>query len=363
MGHDMPTQSADKPPAHMVLYCLLRQKTQGEESARLLLIRKHGQPTFPPTKFRLGEDLYHALVRPMEEDLGLPPGSYFVEEELPMIPNAGESPRYPGLSKRWYLYPVVVSLTEEACKRLENSSQQLLWWRVDEIPLYAQEPNVLAIASYLPKYRHDLLAQVSRGPSMDAMASRWCAAQQGGVRVVKGADIRRILDAGSGAFELRAAAPYKPYQKQGLGFTWSFLTPKDTPDVHVHGLPAVEIYGVLEGRLQLWHKPMNQRGVRTWQCQTLQAGDWAEIEPLHCHLACWLTPQGLAAMVKSSTVGELPGIGKLGVSGKTTCDHCNVQRQCVIHPQMLELLSEYAKPFDQRDYARIAAIAEEAERE
>jgi len=27
-----------------------------------------------------------AMVRPMEEDLGLPPGSYFPEEELPMIP-------------------------------------------------------------------------------------------------------------------------------------------------------------------------------------------------------------------------------------------------------------------------------------
>ena len=354
---------AETPPAHMVLYCLLCRKAPGEQSARFLLIRKHGQPTFPPTKFRPGEDLYHALVRPMEQDLGLPAGSYFVEEELPMIPNAGESPRYPGLSKKWYLYPVMVSLTDDAFARLEKAGDQMLWWRVDEILVYAQEPNILAIANYLPKYRHDLLVQSPHGPSMDALASRWAAAQESGVRLVRDADMRRILDAGSRALELRAAAPYQPYQKQAMGLMWSFCTPKDALDVHVHGLPAVEIYGVIEGRLQLWHKPMNERGVRTWRCQTLQAGDWAEVDPLHCHSACWLDRQGMATVIKSAAVGELPGVGKLGVSEKTTCEHCNVQRQCVIHPQLLELLKEYSKPYEERDYARIAAIAKEGERE
>ena len=61
--------------------------------------------TFPPTKFRTGEGLYQALVRPMEEDLGLPPLGYYPENELGMIPNEGESPRYPGLTKQWYPYP------------------------------------------------------------------------------------------------------------------------------------------------------------------------------------------------------------------------------------------------------------------
>jgi hypothetical protein len=94
---------------------------------------------------------------------------------------------------------------------------------------------------------------------MDALSSHWAARNKSGVRHVKATDIREILDAGNRAFNLRVADPYLAYQKQGLGFTWSFFTPKDTQDVHVHGLPAVEIYGVIEGRLQVWHKPMGER--------------------------------------------------------------------------------------------------------
>ena len=269
----------------MVLYCLLRRQGAAGESAEFLLVTMQGHPTFPPTKFRPGEDLYSAMVRPMEEDLGLPPGSYFPEEELPVIPNAGESPRYPGLTRQWYLYPVVVSLTGEGLAGLEKSiaddksalrSLCPTWWSLDEVLKRAKEPNVLAIASYLRDKRPDLLKTPPVEPSMEALACSWAARHSGGVRVVRNADIRRIIGAGSRAFNLRVADPYLPYQKQGLGFTWSFFTPKDTQDIHVHGLPAVEIYGVLEGRLQIWHKPMDQRGVRAWRCQTLNAGDWAE---------------------------------------------------------------------------------------
>ena len=71
----------------MVLYCLIRKPAKGTEATRFLLIEKHGSPTFPPTKFRAGENLYHALMRPMETDLGLAPETYFPEEELVGIPN------------------------------------------------------------------------------------------------------------------------------------------------------------------------------------------------------------------------------------------------------------------------------------
>ncbi len=153
------------------------------------------------------------------------------------------------------------------------------------------------------------------------------------------------------------ADPYLPYQKQGLGFTWSFFTPKDPQDLHVHGLPAVEIYGVFEGRLQLWHKPMNQRGACTWIYLTLQPGDWAEVEPLHCHFACWLDREGLGTVVKAAGEGELAGVGKLGVAGKTTCKDCNMKPQCLPHPHMEKLIEQYALPYEQRDYDRIAAVA------
>ncbi len=325
------------------------------------MLRKQGHLTFPPTKFRPKEGLYQALVRPMEEDLGLPPLSYYPETELGMIPNEGESPRYLGLAKKWNLYPVDVSLTPQGATALRKSPAKLSWLTLDEILERAQEPNVRAIAQYIYKNYPELLKKPHHRPSMDALASHWSAANKGGVRHVKASDIRSILGAGNRAFNLRVADPYLPYQKQGLGFTWSFFTPKDTQDVHVHGLPAVEIYGVIEGRLQVWHKPMTERGVRTWRCVTLEAGDWLEVEALNCHLAFWITPQGLGTVIKAAGSGELAGVGKIGIAGKTTCKDCNVHSQCLMHPRMLEILDEYSKPYELRDYNKIITMASEIE--
>ena len=188
----------------------------------------------------------------------------------------------------------------------------------------------------------------------------------GGARVVRGADIQRILGAGSRAFNLRVADPYLPYQRQGLGFTWSFLSPKDKQDVHVHAMPAVEIYGVLAGRLQLWYKPMNERGVRVWHQRVLGPGDWAEVEPLTCHLAVWLDPAGLGTVIKACAEGELAGVGRLGMSGKTSChwkgadgqeQHCANWQQCAYPPAMLTLEAEFKKEFQDRDFQRIAQVA------
>jgi hypothetical protein len=60
----------------------------------------------------------------MGEDLGLPQDSYFPERELGSIPNQGTSPRYPGLPKAWYLYPVDVSLVSDSCLQNESLSPQ-----------------------------------------------------------------------------------------------------------------------------------------------------------------------------------------------------------------------------------------------
>ncbi len=59
-------------------------------------------------------------------------------------------------------------------------------------------------------------------------------------------------------------------------------------------------------------------------------------------------------MIKAAGQGELAGVEKLGVSGKTVYDQCNVHDQCTRHPLMLQLMEEYQKPYEDRDYARIA---------
>ena len=68
---------------------------------------------------------------------------------------------------------------------------------------------------------------------------------------------------------------------------------------------------------------------------------------------------GFGTVIKAAGSGELAGVGKLGVAGKTVCKDCNVRDQCKRHPRMIELLSEYQKPYEKRDYDKIAAIAGE----
>ena len=121
--------------------------------------------------------------------------------------------------------------------------------------------------------------------------------------------------------------------------------------------------GVMRGRLMLWSKPMNQRGVGAWTPQVLKAGDWIEVEPLQCHFACWLDRDSLGVVIKAARAGELGGVGRLGASGKTTCswinehekeEHCMAHSQCQYPPLMQMLMIENAKPYDQRDYAKKA---------
>ncbi len=356
----MEQNSSNPIVGNMVLYCLLRRWNSDRKESQFLLIKKQDYFTFPATKLRANEDLYHALIRALDEDLKIKSGKYFIEEELPMIPSSGTSPRPKhgdGLPKNWFLYPLVMSYHEDALDAIPLD--QINWMTIDEIIDQNKEPNILTIAQMIKKNRSDLCSEPPKTPSMDALACAWSAQNSQEVRIVRQNDIKGILNIGNRAFNLRVADPYLPYHKQGLGFTWSFFTPKDKQDLHVHGLPSVEIYGILEGELLLWYKPMNQRGARSWSFQLLRAGDWAEVGPLQCHFACWLTKDGLGTVIKAAGAGELAGVGRLGISGKTVCQwkdhagneqHCSNYGHCLIHPIMEKLMIEYGKPFEDRKY-------------
>ncbi len=352
----------------MVLYSIVVRRN-GDGTTRYLVRTGADGPTFPPTKLKDGGDLYLNLDRIFEGDFGLPRRSYYAERELPTLGNAPDGPHYDGLPDRWLLYPVIVSLTADARQALENAPNAA-WLTLDELAAASAEPNTRAIIDWLQGEGADPLANAPELPTMEARGNHWARFHEGGVRIVRGESVKNILGSGDRAFNLRVADPYLPYHRQGLGFTWSFFTPKDRQDLHVHGLPAVEIYGVIEGRLQLWWKPMNARGVCVWRHKTLEPGDWAEVEPLNCHFAAWLTPEGLGTVIKAAGVGELAGVGRLGVSGKTVCDwstprdteaearqkRCSNHGCCAFPPALHALMAEYRKPFPQRDYARIAEL-------
>jgi mannose-6-phosphate isomerase-like protein (cupin superfamily) len=165
-----------------------------------------------------------------------------------------------------------------------------------------------------------LLLGVPDRPSAYALAMRWFNRNRSGVRHLTRQVIDDVLAAGDRAFNLRVADPYLRYQLQGLGFTWSFFTHKDAQDIHVHGAPVVAIYGVLEGRMEIWWKPYYAQGTSAWSHRILEAGDWVEVEPLQCHVVRWLG-EGKGVVFKAGP-GPLAEVGRLGVKGKTPCEGC-----------------------------------------
>src|SRR5713226_3113244 len=91
-------------------------------------------------------------------------------------------------------------------------------------------------------------------------------------------------------------------------------------------------YGVLEGRMEIWWKPYYDRGTSAWSHRLLEAGDWAEVDSLQCHIVHWLG-EGKGVVFKAGP-GPLAEVGKLGVKGKTPCkDNC----RCMKPAQVLEL--------------------------
>lgn len=297
------------------------------------------------------------MCRILIGDLELDENSFFPETELPMLKNRKKSRQYPGLEKDYYLYPVDISLIKKAWARLEKNNS-LFWYTLDEIPQKTNEPNILAIvkqlndiiASDINTAENQILGPVKRKPTMDALASRWAKQNSGGVRKLEKNKISEILNAGNRAFNLRVADPYLAYQRQGLGFTWSFFTPRDKQDIHLHGQPAVEIYGIFEGQFVMWHKPMYERGALVWKRDLLNAGDWIEVEALHCHFGYWTTREGYGTVLKAAGDGELAGVGRIGISGKTVCKECPVAKQCQMHPEMLPIMKEFQRIFEERDW-------------
>jgi len=344
--------------ASVVLFCIIRRTKADEEGTEYLLMPKvRYEPSFPATKYRKNEDLFTALERIMTGDLNLDKNSFYPETELPMLNNRKESRSYPGLEKDYYLYPVEITLSKKGWEQLEKN-KSLYWYTLNEIPAKTKEPNILAIVTHLQDIISNdikpgnpiILGPVKKQPTMDALANMWAKQNNEGVRKLEKNTISEVLNAGNRAFNLRVADPYLAYQRQGLGFTWSFFTPKDKQDIHLHGEPAVEIYGIMEGQFVLWHKPMYERGALVWKKEVLNPGDWIEVEALHCHFGYWTTKEGYGTVLKAAGTGELAGVGRIGVSGKTICKECPVEKQCQKHPEMLPILNEYQKVFEERDW-------------
>jgi hypothetical protein len=351
----------------VVLFCIIRRIRENSNEIEYLLMPKlASEASFPATKFRTGEDLYYALKRIMTDDLNLDENSFFPETELPMLKNRKESRHYQGLEQDYYLYPVDVSLAGTGWEQL-NKNSTLFWYTLDEIPYKTKEPNILAITGQLndiiendnKQKGSQILGPVKINPSMEALANMWAKQNNEGVRKLTKSTISEILGSGNRAFNLRVADPYLAYQRQGLGFTWSFFTPKDKQDIHLHGQPAVEIYGILEGQFVIWHKPMYERGALVWKKEVLSPGDWIEVEALNCHFGYWTTKDGYGTVIKAAGEGELAGVGRIGVSGKTVCKECPVEKQCQKHPEMLPVLKEFQKIFEERDWNLIRQSVKE----
>jgi hypothetical protein len=299
--------------------------------------------TAPYAENLRGQSLELFLDLVMQDDLHLEADEYVWEQELPPVALELPSPTHHEATV-YRIYPVVVwvdparhdSLREAVCGQWLSLEQALPHQQLSptarcvleavgdrEAALddqYRREPE----SEHRPDAPRRLRTVAAEGPSMDGLARRWRTRNRSGVSVLPRAELDRILERGSHAFNLRVADPYLSYQKQGLGFTWSFFTHKDPQDVHVHGSPIVEVYGVLEGRLEVWWKGYEDRGTSAWSHRVLGPGDWAEVESLHCHIVRWLG-EGKGVVFKAGP-GPLAEVGRLGVKGKTPCKDCTCMK-------------------------------------
>jgi hypothetical protein len=330
-----------------VVHLLIRHGTQGP--VRFLVYPHDKWPywTLPAKKtvvepfapFLQGSSLEHFLESIMEQDLRLANADYAIEQELEPAEAELPSPQR-AIDTHYTIYPVDVWVDparhdglrdavrgewltcEEALARPQLSpTAAAVFRRVLEREKrleerYATHPE----EERRPDAPRPLLRAVSPRPTMDALARKWLSHNRNGVRHLKKADLDQILAAGGRAFNLRVADPYLRYQMQGIGFAWSFFTHADAQDLHVHGAPVVEIYGVLEGRLEVWWKAYHDRGTSAWSHRILEAGDWLEVDSLQCHLVHWLG-EGKGIVFKAGP-GPLAEVGRLGVKGKTPCGDC-----------------------------------------
>jgi hypothetical protein len=275
----------------------------------------------------------------VQEELGVPAERYALEQELRPVYVERVSPTH-GVATHYTIFPVDLWV-HPAEREPVRARMGGMWLTCD---LAASHPQLSPTARRIlrlvarreaklcshyrahpsdegrPEAPRRLLAPVPDAPSMDALAKEWLSHNLHGVRILPKSMLDTILDAGTRAFNLRVADPYLPYQMQGQGFTWSFFTHKDPQDCHVHGAPTVEIYGILEGEMEVWWKPYYERGTAAWSHNVLRAGDWLEVDSLQCHIVHW-RGQGRGVVFKAGP-GPLAEVGRLGVKGKTTCAGC-----------------------------------------
>ena len=349
----MPDQTDPALPTVHLVQLLIRQQ-RGEEVAFLLHPHEMWRPaesaeTFLvlPTKktigdigeaFRRGTPIEH-FVEAVARELGLAEDEFALEEEIDAAEENIQAV-HSGRKKHFVVFPVDVWV---APARREAVRERLggIWLTPDEAMAHPRiSPTARVVMKHIIQREavltahyeevpseetkdetpNRLLLRVPDHPSMYALASKWFAKNKGGVRYLPARTIDEVLDAGDRAFNLRVADPYLRYQRQGVGFTWSFFTHKDGQDIHVHSAPSVEIYGVLEGKLEIWWKPYHDQGTSAWSRQMLGPGDWIEVEALQCHAVRWHS-EGKGVVFKAGP-GPLAGVGRLGIAGKTKCDVC-----------------------------------------
>jgi hypothetical protein len=301
--------------------------------------------------FQQGTSLERFLEDVLKQDLGLDSDDYALEQELEPVQVEWASPTQQGILTQYTIYPLDVWVAP-ACREKLRGKVHGEWLTceaaVKDSRLSATAQAVFRLVSerervlehtyafqpekeQQPEAPRRLLREVAPRPTMAALARKWLSHNRSGVRHLKKDELDEILAAGGRAFNLRVADPYLRYQMQGLGFTWSFFTERDPQDLHVHGAPTVEIYGVLEGRLEIWWKAYHDRGTSAWCHRVLEVGDWLEVDSLQCHIVRWLGP-GKGVVFKAGP-GPLAEVGRLGVKGKTPCGEC----PCMKPPEVVKL--------------------------
>ena len=292
----------------------------------------------PFAAFIRGSSLEHFLEALLEQERKLTADEYALEQELPPVRIDLEKSPGHSFPTSYTIYPLDIWIDPASREKLRQNVEgqwltctealaearlsptakavfEALCTREDKLTAnYAKDPK----AEQQAEAERRLLNGVPDRPTMEALARKWLHCNRGGVRHLPAATLDAILDSGTRAFNLRVADPYLRYQMQGVGFTWSFFTHKDPQDLHVHGAPMVEIYGVLEGELEVWWKPYHDRGTSAWCHCVLKTGDWLEVDALQCHLVHW-RGAGKGVVFKAGP-GPLAEVGKLGVKGKTRCE-------------------------------------------
>jgi hypothetical protein len=296
----------------------------------------------PLAEFIQGTPLDAYLDPILKGELGVPAKAYALEQELDAVDHEMSSPTHGGTSTHYTIYSIDVWVhpdQREPLKSRTNGQWLTCDQAIAEPHLSPTAREALAtlkardegfqISPPKPEAKRDaqqaealrrVFSPVPDRPSMDALARNWLGHNLRGVRHLDKHTLDEVLDVGDRAFNLRVPDPYLHYQMQGLGFTWSFFTNKDKQDCHVHGAPIVEIYGILEGRMEIWWKPYYERGTSAWNHRVLNAGDWLEVDSLQCHIVHWLGA-GKGVVFKAGP-GALAEVGKLGVKGKTPCTEC-----------------------------------------